>query len=389
RDGAWHAHIKHCCSGGSFAPNASYYGLAYYEIPHYADDVDMRNRIAFASFHALLQPVWMVVCHGFIMYRFFVWFDGMVRYGNRVNHFILERRLVLSASHIQKAPMLKINVATVSDGLKARELLKGRPHNIDLILTEVDLPSISGYALLTLIMEHDICKNMILPFSSYHCRRSWQAEVPRGGLLMKVLHNQRLRPQLKTMLAATVQVVIRLAFRETGNALRKEVMLSSCTKPELENEEENAEDLPESTQPNRNASLPNAAELEKELLYEASNRLRMSKNDARAPIKDANAMVRGEDINSDDNWGHGRTIGQTSDENPGPPTKQAIDLIGAFDNYLKCNFKSSDSDTRINKADSSPLLDLSLTRSHPSGSVNQFTNEKRRLNHSDASAFTR
>ncbi|KAM3307913.1 hypothetical protein P3S67_009657 [Capsicum chacoense] len=57
RDGAWHAHIKHCWSGGSFAPNASYYGLAYYEIPHYADDVDMRNSIAFASFHALLQPV--------------------------------------------------------------------------------------------------------------------------------------------------------------------------------------------------------------------------------------------------------------------------------------------------------------------------------------------
>ncbi|KAM3374758.1 hypothetical protein P3S68_013472 [Capsicum galapagoense] len=54
RDGAWHAHIKHCWSGGSFAPNASYYGLAYYEIPHYADDVDMRNSIAFASFHALL-----------------------------------------------------------------------------------------------------------------------------------------------------------------------------------------------------------------------------------------------------------------------------------------------------------------------------------------------
>lgn len=100
-------------------------------------------------------------------------------------------------------------------------------------------------------------------------------------------------------------------------------------------------------------------------------------------------MTRGKDINSDDNWGHGRTIGQTSDEHPGPPTKQAIDLIGAFDNYLKCNFKSSGSDTRINKGDSCPLLDLSLTRSHPSGSVNQFTNEKRRLNHSDASAFTR
>ncbi|KAK7836927.1 two-component response regulator-like aprr5 [Quercus suber] len=51
-------------------------------------------------------------------------------------------------------------VAAVSDGLKAWETLKGRPHNIDLVLTEVELPSICGFALLTLIMEHDVCKNI-------------------------------------------------------------------------------------------------------------------------------------------------------------------------------------------------------------------------------------
>ncbi|PPD96000.1 hypothetical protein GOBAR_DD06985 [Gossypium barbadense] len=43
---------------------------------------------------------------------------------------------------------------------QAWEMLKGRPHYVDLILTEVDLPSISGFALLTLIMEHDICKSI-------------------------------------------------------------------------------------------------------------------------------------------------------------------------------------------------------------------------------------
>lgn len=51
-------------------------------------------------------------------------------------------------------------VAAVPDGLKAWETLKERPHNIDLVLTEVELPSISGYALLTLIVEHDLCKNI-------------------------------------------------------------------------------------------------------------------------------------------------------------------------------------------------------------------------------------
>ncbi|KAK4787427.1 hypothetical protein SAY86_011260 [Trapa natans] len=59
-------------------------------------------------------------------------------------------------------------VAAVWDGLKAWEFLKGRPWNIDLILTEVDLPSISGYALLTLIMGHDICKSIPVIMMSSH-----------------------------------------------------------------------------------------------------------------------------------------------------------------------------------------------------------------------------
>jgi len=51
-------------------------------------------------------------------------------------------------------------VATVCDGLKAWETLKNKASDIDLILTEVDLPSISGFSLLSLIMEHDVCKNI-------------------------------------------------------------------------------------------------------------------------------------------------------------------------------------------------------------------------------------
>lgn len=62
-------------------------------------------------------------------------------------------------------------VTAVPDGLKAWEILRGRPHNIDLILTEVDLPSISGFALLTLIMEHEICKN--IPVISMICTYHW------------------------------------------------------------------------------------------------------------------------------------------------------------------------------------------------------------------------
>ncbi|KAE8697202.1 Two-component response regulator-like APRR9 [Hibiscus syriacus] len=72
-------------------------------------------------------------------------------------------------------------VAAVPDGLMAWETLKDRPHSIDLILTEVELPSISGYALLTLVMEHDICKNipvitdfLIKPVRRNELRNLWQ-----------------------------------------------------------------------------------------------------------------------------------------------------------------------------------------------------------------------
>ncbi|XP_042035593.1 two-component response regulator-like APRR5 isoform X2 [Salvia splendens] len=41
-------------------------------------------------------------------------------------------------------------------------------HNIDLIMTEVELPSVSEYALLTLIMEHDVCKNIPVIMMSSH-----------------------------------------------------------------------------------------------------------------------------------------------------------------------------------------------------------------------------
>ncbi|XP_060203997.1 two-component response regulator-like APRR5 [Lycium barbarum] len=314
-------------------------------------------------------------------------------------------------------------VAAVSDGLKAWELLKGRPHNIDLILTEVDLPSISGYALLTLIMEHDICKNIpVIMMSSndsvstvYRCmlrgaadflvkpvrknelKNLWQhvwrrraTSISSQGPPDESVAQQKVEATAENNACSNHSSGYNACVQRNRECIEKgSDAQSSCTKPELENEEENAEGLPKSTHPIRTASLPNDTDFGKELFDEANNRLQMSENDARAPTKDMNTMNRGEDINSDDNWGHVRAIDQTCDENPGPPTKQAIDLIGAFDNNLKWNFKSSGSTTRINKADPSPLLDLSLTRSHPSGSVNQFTNKRRRLNHSDGSAFTR
>ncbi|KAG5617365.1 hypothetical protein H5410_017189 [Solanum commersonii] len=163
-------------AGGLFSPNASYQGLGYgtvkggapkariamykffisigLEIPLYAD-VDMHNGIAFASFHAVIKGITVIGSGGNegpypqTVVNISPWiltvaassidrsFPTLITLGNnqtfpvssliilekkkktnviicRVNPCILERRLVLSALHIQKALSLKIHVISVS-----------------------------------------------------------------------------------------------------------------------------------------------------------------------------------------------------------------------------------------------------------------------------------
>lgn len=78
-----------------------------------------------------------------------------------------------------------------------------------------------------------------------------------------------------------------------------------------------------------------------------------------------------------------------NDQAPANSSREAIDLIGTFDNYPKRSYRSLGLNDGTNKADYSPLLDLSLRRSHPSGSVNQAMDEGHRLKQSNASAFSR
>lgn len=51
-------------------------------------------------------------------------------------------------------------VHSASDGLEAWKTLKEKPHDIDMVLAEVELPNVSGYALLSMMMEHDTCKGI-------------------------------------------------------------------------------------------------------------------------------------------------------------------------------------------------------------------------------------
>ena len=69
-------------------------------------------------------------------------------------------------------------------------------------------------------------------------------------------------------------------------------------------------------------------------------------------------------------------------------SRNAIDLIGAFDNHPNCYNKNSSSNV-TSKFDSDPQLDLSLRRSRSNSYENHVTEKRQTLGHSNASAFTR
>ncbi|KAE9605774.1 hypothetical protein Lal_00024566 [Lupinus albus] len=91
--------------------------------------------------------------------------EDMVRWERILPKMVLRVLLIepdYSTRHIIAALLRNCSykVTAVRDGLKAWQTLKRKAPDIDLILTEVQLPAISGFPLLTLIMEHDICKNI-------------------------------------------------------------------------------------------------------------------------------------------------------------------------------------------------------------------------------------
>ncbi|XP_019195113.1 PREDICTED: two-component response regulator-like APRR5 [Ipomoea nil] len=335
--------------------------------------------------------------------------DGLVRWERFLPKMVLRVLLVESddsTRQIIAALLRKCNyrVAAVPDGLKAWEVLKGRPRNVDLILTEVDLPSISGYALLTLIMEHEICKNIpVIMMSAYDSVSTVYRCMLRGAadFLVKPVRKNELRnlwqhvwrrqatsksgqgPGDESVAQLKVEATAenndfsnhssgyKACIERNRECIEKgSDAQSSCTKPEMETGEENTKHIQEFGQPDWNKPRPVDADMQKEEQH-----------------RNPSDQVEG---TSNDNCCHLQVIGQASGEDPATmnSSKRAIDLIGTFDNHGICTYVSGSNISPNNKVDSPPPLELSLTR-YPSGSVNQFPDEKHKLNHSDASAFTR
>ncbi|XP_021280348.1 two-component response regulator-like APRR3 isoform X6 [Herrania umbratica] len=335
-------------------------------------------------------------------------------------------------------------VAAVPDGLMAWETLKGGPHNIDLILTEVELPSISGFALLTLVMEHDICRNIPVIMMSSHDSISMVLKCMLKGaadFLIKPVRRNELRNlwqhvwrrhslgggRVPHNLPATEHKVEATAENNAesnqssdyGSSTQKNKegsdTQSSCTTPFLEAEStymQNMQGLSQLKCTSANFSdasgeqLGNVIKLCQESLQakgqaeENSNRLQkevahcsVACESTASKLEENPASVKGMThdtavrLQSDrENENVMIRVG-CNDELVGPPTG-AIDLIGSFDNQPKGTFGLSILSDGANKFEFSPLLELSLRRSCLSSTKKQGTGERPTLNHSDASAFS-
>ncbi|KAI3735475.1 hypothetical protein L6452_14974 [Arctium lappa] len=293
-------------------------------------------------------------------------------------------------------------VAAVSDGLKAWEVLKGRSHNIDLILTEVELPSISGFALLTLIMEHPVCKNIPVIMMSAHDSVSTVYKCMLRGaadFLVKPVRKNELKNLWQHVWRRQASSAGGNGHQEESDAQQKVEATAennatsnrssgymACIKQNRECIEKGSDAQSSCTKPDMEADGP-PMEQPKDL---TDSQLGTQRNEAEGSAKDgnqkmANTSSQEKNMTIDVRWENVVDANVASDNT----SREAIDLIGSFDSYPKPSYRSS-LNCGANKIDHpSPMLDLSLRRPHPSSSVNQFSDDRHRLKQSDVSAFSR
>lgn len=333
-------------------------------------------------------------------------------------------------------------VAAVADGLKAWEILKGRPRSIDLILTEVDLPAISGYALLTLIMEHDICKSIpVIMMSSQDSVSTVYKCMLRGAAdyLVKPIRINELRNlwqhvwRRQTQSAATAGINgpqdesdTQQKFEATaennaasnrsgGDAAciqRNKDLIekgsdaqSSCTRPNMEAESGLVDNMHEFSQLKCAEAYPSEIKtreldihLGQAVIAQDSHAGGLSVANCNNGVASTNNCKNGEtgannckDGDDQEHFRNASISGEVHDNHYVQiysTTKEAIDLIGAFRTDPNCSLKNSSIDC-TGKFDHSPQLDLSLRSSHPSNFEKDLTEERHTLMHSNASAFKR
>ncbi|KAF9669137.1 hypothetical protein SADUNF_Sadunf14G0076800 [Salix dunnii] len=334
-------------------------------------------------------------------------------------------------------------VAAVPDGLMAWETLKDGPHNIDLILTEVELPLISGYELLTLVMEHDVLKNipvimmsshdsismvlkcmlkgaadfLIKPVRKNELRNLWQHVWRRLTVCFTfklVLFNFlgstivldkslktciKVRPQLKTTLQAMAQVCFTKRYIETAcfttscAELLYDPLLGSreCSHANYEGtftaergvRRDAKLDKSPVTPENKTGERSNRMDSDGEPCSGAYNPIALRMLEEHACAKSA---IQDEDSRPE----NARVLANSSfgcDDVPFESSIGVIDLIGTLNNGPKTTYVHSSLHYGTNKFEFIPQLELSLKRLYPSSSKNPGVDERYALNHPNASSL--
>lgn len=315
-------------------------------------------------------------------------------------------------------------VSAVPDGLMAWETLKGGPHNIDLILTEVELPLISGYALLTLVTEHAVCKNipvimmssqdsismvlkcmlkgaadfLIKPVRKNELRNLWQhvwrRQTLSAGQIPQNLHKVEASSEINAASNGSSDSVMSSRKNKDcsekgcdaqGLSQMKYTSASNLSNTDREEFEECAKlDKSPVTPENKTGERPNRMESDGEPCSGAYNptslRLLEEHACAKSAIQDENSRPENDRGLANSSFG--------CDDVPFESSSGAIDLIGTLNNGPKTTYVHSSLHYGTNKFEFAPQLELSLKRLYPSSSKNQGVDERHALNHSHASAFS-
>lgn len=381
--------------------------------------------------------------------------SGVVRWGRFLPRMVLRVLLVEpddSTRQIIAALLRKCSykVAAVSDGLKAWEALKGGPENVDLILTEVELPSISGFALLSLIMEDDICKKIPVIMMSSHDSISmvlkcmlkgaadflvkpvrknelrnlwqhvWRRHAPTSGHVsqnLSIAQNKvEVSSENNTASNHSSDYVVSAQKKKECSEKGSDVQSSSTT-PYLEAESAYMENMQGFSQ----LKCRSVSNLSNEEIRKHEDCIELDKEPDRlesltggkiitlgsevapgnegyhsAAFRWEESHCRAKRVTSGDGVGPASHIENTdiTGENHGcnekwiEPSSGAIDLISTFDNYPKDRNQFSSSNDGISKDGFAPQLELSLRRFQPCSSKNHGSDERHTLNHSNSSAFS-
>ncbi|KEH24700.1 two-component response regulator-like APRR5 isoform X3 [Medicago truncatula] len=250
-------------------------------------------------------------------------------------------------------------VAAVRDGLKAWETLKNKSLDIDLVLTEVDLPSISGFSLLTQIMDHHNCKN-----------------IP----LIMMSSQDSVSTVFKFMLNGAVDFLIKPVRRNELRNLWQHVWRRNTTDNSIKYERESAE-YKDVTGEKSTTIASKAAGCDK-----ISTGLRLGQNYDYSETENRDEVLGTELSKAHP---HINTKIHQSNNELEDHSAGAIDLMATFDKYPKNNHANcSFSGGNTAKFDFDTQFELSLQRDSPGSPPKPTTEERQILNHSNASAFS-